>query len=158
MKLWSGCGFCWGCFSHFMGPSADDYCLRVASYPPPSTLSACGFSAVIPHLCMPQAPPVVPDLSVRSFPVKCSFFPSILTSFRWKKGCVSNMMFNADGLLQWFCHILNLSDHGVTTWRDGPCCPLKKRFEGAVLGLLDNPVYPGLSSKLAIPPVGVGST
>lgn len=55
-------------------------------------------------------------------------------------------MFNAGGLLQRFCHILNLSDHGVTTWRDGPCCPLEKGFEGADLGLLDNPVHPGLSS------------
>lgn len=69
---------------------------------------------------------------------------------------MSNTMFNAGGVLQRF--ILNLSDRGVTTWRDGPCCPLKKGFEGADLGLLDNPVHPGLSSKLAVSPVSVGST
>lgn len=134
MKLWSGCGFCWGCFSHFMGPSADDDFLRVASYPPPSTLSACGFSAVIPHLCMPQAPPVVPDLSVRSFPVKCSFFPSILMSFRWKKvvyliWCLMLMVYCNDSVTSWISVVMGWPHGGMgpaALWRRG----LKELFWG----------------------------
>lgn len=37
------------------------------------------------------------------------------------------MMFTADGLLQWFCHNDSVTSWiSVTTWRDGPSCPLKK--------------------------------
>lgn len=154
MKLWSGCGFCWGCFSHFLRPSADEDLWVWPVITPPNILGAVGLSPVTPHLCIPQVPPVVPHFSVpQVLSCEMQLFALYFDIVLVEEGCVSNTMFNADGLLQWFCHIPNCSDHEVITWRDGPCCSLKKghwrSWFGAIfkvlfwgtLGFAPNPPY-----------------